>query len=83
MSGSVDAVRRYVAQYESFAANGGGAAPAWVRDLRAAGIARFSEAGFPTTRQEEWRFTSVAPIVETPFAPAGATAVSSCTGRCR
>jgi Fe-S cluster assembly protein SufD len=74
VSGSVDAVRRYVAQYESFAANGGGAAPAWVRDLRAAGIARFSEAGFPTTRQEEWRFTSVAPIVETPFAPAGATA---------
>jgi len=70
----VDAVRRYVAQYESFAANGGGAAPAWVRELRAAGIARFSEAGFPTTRQEEWRFTSVAPLVETPFAPAAAAA---------
>src|SRR5207244_660355 len=29
--------------------------------------ARFAELGFPTTKQEEWRFTSVAPIVDTPF----------------
>jgi Fe-S cluster assembly protein SufD len=28
---------------------------------------RFLESGFPTTRDEEWRFTSVAPIVEAPF----------------
>src|SRR5439155_351032 len=30
-------------------------------------IARFAELGFPTTKQEEWRFTSVAPIAETAF----------------
>jgi len=31
----------------------------WVQELRAKGFARFSELGFPTTHQEEWRFTNV------------------------
>jgi Fe-S cluster assembly protein SufD len=65
-----DAVERYVAQFEAFAANGAGASPAWLRERRAEAIARFVELGFPTTRQEDWRFTSVAPLVETAFAPA-------------
>src|SRR6185503_4728300 len=30
---------------------------------------RFEERGFPTTRDEAWRFTSVAPLVRTAFAP--------------
>ena len=29
------------------------------------GAARFAALGFPTVRQEEWRFTNVAPIAET------------------
>jgi Fe-S cluster assembly protein SufD len=33
-------------------------------EARRAAIARFGELGFPTTRQEAWRFTSVAPLVE-------------------
>jgi Fe-S cluster assembly protein SufD len=62
------AAERYVAAHRAFAANGGGAAPAWLRDLRAGGLARFAELGFPTTKLEEWRFTSVAPLVATAFA---------------
>ena len=31
---------------------------------RARRIARFAELGFPTTRDEEWRFTNVAPIAD-------------------
>jgi Fe-S cluster assembly protein SufD len=65
--GTADAAGRYVAEFEAFSANGAGKAPAWLREVRAAAIARFAELGFPTTRQEEWRFTSVAPIAETPF----------------
>jgi len=38
--------------------------------LRKSGIARFAELGFPTTSQEDWRFTNVAPIAELPFKPA-------------
>ena len=58
----------YLADYQAFTANGGAAAPEWLKDLRAAAIARFAGLGFPTTREEEWRFTSVASIVETRFA---------------
>ena len=43
------------------------AAPGWLADVRRAGIARFMAAGFPTTRQEEWRFTNVASIARTVF----------------
>jgi Fe-S cluster assembly protein SufD len=59
---------RYVAQFDAFAANGARGAPPWLKQIRAAALARFVELGFPTTHQEEWRFTSVAPIAETPFA---------------
>jgi Fe-S cluster assembly protein SufD len=38
------------------------AAAAWVQELREAAFQRFAELGFPTTREEEWRFTNVAPI---------------------
>jgi Fe-S cluster assembly protein SufD len=67
MAPRADAVARYVAQHRAFAANGAAGAPAWLRELRAAAIERFAALGFPTTRQEEWRFTSVAPIVENAF----------------
>jgi Fe-S cluster assembly protein SufD len=62
------ATDRYVAQYDAFAANGARGAPPWLQEIRAAAVARFAELGFPTTRQEDWRFTSVAAIAETPFA---------------
>ena len=42
------------------------AAPALQR-LRKAAIARFAELGFPEPRDEEWRFTPLAPLVQTPF----------------
>ena len=37
--------------------------------LRKAGLARFSESGYPTLRDEDWRFTNVKPIAELPFRP--------------
>src|ERR1019366_625707 len=42
-------------------------APAWLQSLRDAAFARFAELGFPTTHNEEWRFTNVAPIARTKF----------------
>jgi len=44
--------------------------PAWLFPLRKAGIARFAELGFPTTADEDWRFTNVTPIAKLPFKPA-------------
>jgi Fe-S cluster assembly protein SufD len=39
----------------------------WLDQLRAAGMARFEQAGFPHRKQEEWRFTNVDAIARTHF----------------
>ena len=41
--------------------------PAWVKDLRAVAMERFDEAGFPTTDEEDWKYTNVAPIAKDTF----------------
>ena len=43
--------------------------PAWIFPLRKAGISRFAELGFPNLKDEDWRFTNVAPIADLPFNP--------------
>ena len=35
--------------------------------LRQAGLDRFKRSGFPTTNEEDWRFTSLKPFTEIPF----------------
>jgi Fe-S cluster assembly protein SufD len=42
-------------------------APEWLSSLRAAGISLFEKAGFPTMKDEDWHFTSVAPIADSVF----------------
>jgi Fe-S cluster assembly protein SufD len=36
--------------------------PRWLEDLRDRGASRFAALGLPTVRDEDWRFTNVAPI---------------------
>ncbi len=67
MSSVVERQETYLAEYERFEKGRGNAAPAWLRDLRRQAATRFGEMGFPTVRQEDWRFTSVAPIADTAF----------------
>jgi Fe-S cluster assembly protein SufD len=43
--------------------------PEWLRQLRHDAFARFEALGFPTTRNEDWHFTSVTPIAERTFTP--------------
>ena len=42
--------------------------PRWIAQARESAIAQFERLGFPTTKNEHWRFTSVAPIAERTFA---------------
>jgi len=44
--------------------------PAWLRLLRQKSFARFEEPGFPTVKDEDWKYTNVAPIAKANFAPA-------------
>src|SRR5712675_1311206 len=67
MAVKTGSVERLVGSYHAWAGNGASRAPAWLKDLRQGGIARFGDLGFPNMKQEAWRFTSVAPIAETTF----------------
>ena len=49
-------------------------APDWLRSLRQRGMERFEALGFPTTKNEDWHFTSVAPISERVFRAAAVSA---------
>jgi hypothetical protein len=49
--------------------------------LRKAAISRFAALGFPGPRDEEWRFTSVAPLIKVPFELAPAHGLSFTTDR--
>jgi len=51
--------------------------PAEIRTLRERASERFGELGFPTQREEAWRFTNVAPIARTEWAPAAPPAAAS------
>lgn len=57
----------YRAAFERFRAGRPAEEPAWLRALREEGMARFHRLGFPTTKDEEWKYTSVAPIARTSF----------------
>ena len=50
--------------------------PRWLQDLRERAASRFAAMGFPTVRDEEWRFTNVAPITGTEFRPASTVALT-------
>ncbi len=67
MAVNTGSVARLVGSYHAWAANGASRVPAWLKDLRAGGIARFGDLGFPNMKQEAWRFTSVAPIADASF----------------
>ena len=43
--------------------------PAWLRTARADAFTKFERAGFPTVRDEDWKYTNVAPIAHGNFSP--------------
>jgi Fe-S cluster assembly protein SufD len=57
----------YLEKFESF--EQGLQQPVWVSPLRRAGMASYQEQGFPTLRDEDWRFTNLAPVARLPFNP--------------
>jgi Fe-S cluster assembly protein SufD len=60
----------YLATFARFVKDLGKTGPAWLRKLRGTAIDRFAELGFPTLRDEEWRFTNLAPLTHVAFQPA-------------
>jgi len=63
-------VSQYPAQYEKTAASLAGQSVAWLQSIRQKALASFSESGFPSLRDEEWRYTNVSAIEKKLFSPA-------------
>ena len=57
----------FVSAFRALEAGGNLGGPPWLRDLRRKAIARFAERGLPTPRDEEWKYTSIAPIAAVQF----------------
>jgi Fe-S cluster assembly protein SufD len=62
---ATERLRNYLEAFHTLGSEG--QKPSWLRALRERGFARFCETGFPTTRDEDWRFTNVNAIAQTPF----------------
>ncbi len=61
-------IEQYLSAFRSFerGLNGESASP--IHAVRKEAIAHFASTGFPTTHDEEWRFTDVQPIARAPYA---------------
>lgn len=59
----------YLRDFEVFSRNGGSRAP-WLQGLRQSAADRFASAGFPSAREEDWRFVDLAPLTGARFHPA-------------
>ncbi|MGZ4845936.1 MAG: Fe-S cluster assembly protein SufD [Candidatus Angelobacter sp.] len=67
---ATQAPEKYLEIFDQFS-NRAAAQPRWLQSLRQDAFARFSETGFPTTHDEDWRFTNVAAVANTAFELAG------------
>jgi Fe-S cluster assembly protein SufD len=59
-------LEHYLEAFTEFA-NESANVPKWLRELRETAFARFCAVGFPTTRDEDWRFTNISALARTPF----------------
>jgi Fe-S cluster assembly protein SufD len=68
----------YLDDFETLARNGGSTRASWLQELRRAAVERFRTVGFPSGREEDWRFNNLTPITTTPFrlAPADVAGVA-------
>ncbi len=69
------AIDHYGRLFDQLADRLPGAALPWLTELRATAMARFAATGFPTTRDEAWHYTSLAPVERVAFAPPGAQCI--------
>jgi Fe-S cluster assembly protein SufD len=59
----------YRTEFQNFSRGPGRKAPDWLAYIRQCSMERFEALGFPTTKNEDWHFTSVGRIAEAAFQP--------------
>src|SRR5271167_2090104 len=73
---ATEQLETYLESFSDFQKTAAGRDLGWLRKLREDAFARFCDAGFPTTHDEDWRFTNVSAIAKTPFKLATSANVS-------
>ncbi len=71
---SAESKKTYIAAFKQLRAGGALPGPAWLEQLRQAGIASFDAMGFPTLKNEDWKYTNVEPIAAQSFVQANGEA---------
>ena len=61
--------RFYAAAFRDFMETRADDEPSWLRTLRESSFKQFESAGFPSVKQEDWKYTNVAAIARTKFRP--------------
>ncbi|HZH76321.1 MAG TPA: Fe-S cluster assembly protein SufD, partial [Archangium sp.] len=62
-------LQHYLDLAERFQAERAASAPGWLRAFRQEGIAQLARQGFPTSKDEDWKYTQVAPLAAQAFTP--------------
>ncbi|MEA3291920.1 MAG: Fe-S cluster assembly protein SufD [Pseudomonadota bacterium] len=70
---SVAIAEHYLAAQRAAAGALPGRQLGWLQAQREAALARFGETGFPTRKDEDWRYTNLRPLTGQPFDAAGET----------
>lgn len=73
---SVVPAEHYRAEYTALAGQFRGHSVGWLKQAREQAISHFVEVGFPTPRDEDWKYTNVQPIAKRAFKPV----TESCLG---
>ena len=60
-------IEPYLSDFEVFEKSLNGEASSDVHSIRKAAITRFSELGFPTRKQEDWKYIDLSPLVDITF----------------
>ena len=68
MAVAVSLTDPYRTAFDAFARSVADTEPAWLRKLRTSAMDHLQKAGFPTTKDEDWKHTNAAPLARTPFA---------------
>jgi Fe-S cluster assembly protein SufD len=55
----------FLQEFEAHTATGTAEVPEWLERMRREAMERFTATGFPSSRDEEWRFTPLGPITQT------------------
>jgi Fe-S cluster assembly protein SufD len=59
----------FVQEFEARSGTATADGPDWLEPIRRAAMERFARTGFPAARDEEWRFTPIAPIAQGTWRP--------------